>query len=140
MDSRYCTIINGKEIPNWAVKPLKELDDWELRRRALWCEVCSMAKEMYKNPEQWIDRIKNPDHKRPWKHTEGIYFRKYISDDYFAMKCKIKDFNLDEKAKAPLNDFTNRQIIDALYQNAFDKLYYYTIPNLKKVCINEPVS
>lgn len=139
MDSRYCTIINGKEIPNWAVKPLEELSEWELRKRALWCEVCRMALEMYQNPEQWVERIRNPDHKKPWKHTEGVYFNKYISDDFIALKCKIKGFKLDEKAEAPLNDFTNRQIIDALYHNAYDRLYYYTVSKLKKVCLNEPL-
>lgn len=123
MNPKYCTIINGKEIPNWAIKSIEESSHWELKRRAAWYELCKLFLDYCNNPEDWVERIRNPKNSYGWEHTPGVWFDKYISDDFFYMKCKVSNFNLDEKAKAPLSDLTNRQIIEALFYNAWDNLY-----------------
>ncbi len=125
MNPKYCTVINGKEYPNWSLKSIEESSHWDLKMRACWYELCKLFVDYRKNPEDWVERIRNSKNSYGWKHSDDpdMYFHYYISDDFFYAKCNVKGLNLDEKAEAPLSDLTNRQIIEALLDNAFDKLY-----------------
>jgi len=135
MVNKYCEVIDGKQIPTWALKPVNELSDHDVKARARWKFVCQIAPDVFGNPKDYVEHIKytlelaEKAKRNPAAYNFFIYWN---SDDYFYMKCK-SDRKLDEKIKdiAPLSDFTLRQVVNAMYVIASGYLDDKSIEHLK---------
>lgn len=119
MVSKYCEIIDGKEIPTWALKPVDELSDHDVKARARWVFICRMAHDVFENPQDYVEHIKytlelaEKAKRNPAAYNFFIYWN---SDDYFYMKSKSKRKLDDKVTDIPLlSDFTLRQIVNAMY-------------------------
>lgn len=132
---KYYEVIDGKQIPTWALKPVDELSDHDVYGRARWVFVCKIAPLLFEEPEEWIEHIKytlelQEEHKDDPAFINAFIY--WISDDYFYEKYK-SDVKLDEKMKkAPLSEFTLRQIVNALYVVAYGYLDGKSTDELKK--------
>ena len=135
---KYFEVVDGKQIPTWALKPLDELGEMDIEGRARWRLICQLIKQVFEEPEDWAKVIQFYTEKYP-KEKNKDYFIYWMSEDYFYMKSTTKT-NLDEKIKkAPLSDFTLRQIVNALNAIAYEKFYDMPIENIKKFAMGEQV-
>lgn len=131
MVSKYCEVINGKEIPTWTLKPVDELSKHDIKARARWNLICDMAKKVPKNPDDWKEILETFD--EIYK-DDYDYFVYWNSEDYFYMKNKSKR-NLDDKITdiPSLSNLTLRQIIKALAEIAANALNKKSFDEIKQI-------
>lgn len=138
MVDKYCEVIDGKQIPTWALKPVDELDEMDIEGRARWNIICQLIKHVFEEPETWAKIVQYYIEKYPKKNNTD-YFTNWMSEDYFYMKSTTK-IGLDEKVKkAPLSEFTLRQIVNALNAIAYEKFDDMPIDDIKKFATGERV-
>lgn len=131
MVSKYCEIIDGKEIPTWALKPFDELSRHDIKARARWVLICDMAKKVFRNPDEWKEILKEFD--KVYKNDYD-YFVYWNSEDFFYMKNKSKRKLDDVITDIPsLSNFTLRQIIKALAEIAYNVTDKKSIDEIKQI-------
>lgn len=131
MVSKYCEIIDGKEIPTWALKPVDELSRHDIKARARWVLICDMAKKVFRNPDEWKEILKEFD--KVYKNDYD-YFVYWNSEDFFYMKNKSKRKLDDVITDIPsLSNFTLRQIIKALAEIAYNVTDKKSIDEIKQI-------
>lgn len=131
MVSKYCEIIDGKEIPTWALKPVDELSKHDIKARARWALICDMAKKVSKNPDEWKEILEALD--KIYKNDYD-YFVYWNSEDFFYMKNKSKR-KLDDKITdiPSLSNFTLRQIMKTLSEIAAIAINRKSIDEIKQI-------
>lgn len=131
MEHKYCEIIDGKEIPTWALKPVDELSRHDIKARARWVLICDMAKKVFRNPDEWEEILKEFD--KVYKNDYD-YFVYWNSEDFFYMKNKSKRKLDDVITDIPsLSNFTLRQIIKALAEIAYNVTDKKSIDEIKQI-------
>lgn len=131
MVSKYCEIIDGKEIPTWVLKPVDELSRHDIKARARWVLICDMAKKVFRNPDEWEEILKEFD--KVYKNDYD-YFVYWNSEDFFYMKNKSKRKLDDVITDIPsLSNFTLRQIIKALAEIAYNVTDKKSIDEIKQI-------
>lgn len=128
---KYYEVIDGKQIPTWALKPVNELNDHDIKARARWVLICDMIKKVFQTPEEWKEILEEFD--KMYKNDYD-YFVYWNSEDYFYMKNKSKR-NLDDKITdvPSLSNFTLRQIIKALAEIAYNATDKKSIDEMKQI-------
>lgn len=131
MVSKYCEIIDGKEIPTWALKPVDELSQHDIKARARWVLICDMAKKVSKSPDEWKEILEELD--KIYKNDYD-YFVYWNSEDFFYMKNKSKR-KLDDKITdiPSLSNFTLRQIMKTLSEIAAIAINRKSIDEIKQI-------
>lgn len=119
MDKDWCTIIDGKEIPNWVIKKPKERSEWEQFMAQAWNDVCATVCDFSKDPESWRERITNTPVVTN-NEGENLFFDVYVSDDFILDHLKGAYKELDNEKNSPLPGLTLRQIISYIYDFATD--------------------
>lgn len=128
---KYFEIIDGKEIPTWALKPVDELSQHDIKARARWVLICDMAKKVFRNPDEWEEILKEFD--KVYKNDYD-YFVYWNSEDFFYMKNKSKRKLDDVITDIPsLSNFTLRQIIKALAEIAYNVTDKKSIDEIKQI-------
>lgn len=131
MEHKYFEIIDGKEIPTWALKPVDELSRHDIKARARWVLICDMAKKVFRNPDEWKEILKEFD--KVYKNDYD-YFVYWNSEDFFYMKNKSKRKLDDVITDIPsLSNFTLRQIIKALAEIAYNVTDKKSIDEIKQI-------
>lgn len=131
MISNYFEIIDGKKIPTWALKPVDELSQHDIKARARWVLICDMAKKVFRNPDEWEEILKEFD--KVYKNDYD-YFVYWNSEDFFYMKNKSKRKLDDVITDIPsLSNFTLRQIIKALAEIAYNVTDKKSIDEIKQI-------
>lgn len=131
MEHKYFEIIDGKEIPTWALKPVDELSRHDIKARARWNLICDMAKKVFRNPDEWKEILKEFD--KVYKNDYD-YFVYWNSEDFFYMKNKSKRKLDDVITDIPsLSNFTLRQIIKALAEIAYNVTDKKSIDEIKQI-------
>ena len=131
MEHKYFEIIDGKEIPTWALKPVDELSQHDIKARARWVLICDMAKKVFRNPDEWKEILKEFD--KVYKNDYD-YFVYWNSEDFFYMKNKSKRKLDDVITDIPsLSNFTLRQIIKALAEIAYNVTDKKSIDEIKQI-------
>lgn len=128
---KYYEVVDGKQIPTWALKPVDELSDHDIKGRARWVLICDMIKKVFQNPEEWKEIIEKFD---IMYKNDFDYFVYWNSEDYFYMKSKPKR-NLDDKITdvPSLSNFTLRQITKALAEIAYNATDKKSIDEIKQI-------
>ena len=128
---KYYEVVDGKQIPTWALKPVDELSNHDIKGRARWVLICDMAKKVFQNPEEWKEIIEKFD---TMYKNDVDYFVYWNSEDYFYMKSKSKR-NLDDKITdvPSLSNFTLRQITKALAEIAYNATDKKSIDEMKQI-------
>lgn len=131
MEHKYFEIIDGKKIPTWALKPVDELSQHDIKARARWVLICDMAKKVFRNPDEWGEILKEFD--KVYKNDYD-YFVYWNSEDFFYMKNKSKRKLDDVITDIPsLSNFTLRQIIKALAEIAYNVTDKKSIDEIKQI-------
>lgn len=131
MVSKYCEIIDGKEIPTWALKPVDELSKHDLKARARWVLICDMIKKVFRNPDEWKEVLEELDKIYEYDYDYFVYWN---SEDFFCMKNKTKR-NLDDKITdvPSLSNFTLRQIMKLLSEIASNVIFKKSMDEIKRI-------
>lgn len=128
---KYYEVIDGKQIPTWALQPVDYLNDHDIKARARWVLICDMVRKVFQNPDEWKEILEEFD--KMYKNDYD-YFVYWNSEDYFYMKNKSKR-NLDDKISdvPSLSNFTLRQIIKALAEIAYNATDKKSIDEIKEI-------
>lgn len=128
---KYYEVIDGKQVPTWALQPVDYLNDHDIKARAKWVLICDMSKKVFQNPDEWKEILEEFD--KMYKNDYD-YFVYWNSEDFFYMKSKSKRSLDDKITDVPsLSNFTLRQIIKALSEIAYNAINTKTIDEIKEI-------